>query len=124
MRKTDEQKKAALQQRIAALKEKVRRIEKRGAEAERRARNHRLIVLGAIVESQIIDNSHSVSAQAIARDIEDYVTAHPRDRNTLADLLACLTASSTLRQAQGSGQAAQEADLPDAPFDKLRTTAK
>jgi hypothetical protein len=33
IRKTDEQKKAALQQQIAALKEKVRRIETREAES-------------------------------------------------------------------------------------------
>lgn len=101
MRKTDEQKKAALQQRIAALKQKVRRIEKRGAEAGRRARNRRLIVLGAIVEGRIVDDPSSISAQAIALDIEAHVTAHPRDRDTLADLLACLTAPADLPDAAG-----------------------
>jgi hypothetical protein len=49
---TDEQKKAASQQRITALKIKVRRIEQREADAKRRARNHRLIVSGAIVEDE------------------------------------------------------------------------
>jgi hypothetical protein len=46
MRKTDEQKKAALRQRIATLKEKVRRIERREATQERRDRAHVGIVVG------------------------------------------------------------------------------
>ena len=46
VRKTDEQKKAALQQRIATLKEKVRRIERREATEERRARAYIGIVIG------------------------------------------------------------------------------
>jgi hypothetical protein len=48
MRKTDDQKKAALQQRIAALKEKVRRIERREATEERRARAHVGFILDKI----------------------------------------------------------------------------
>jgi hypothetical protein len=62
-----------------------------GSRIERRSRNHRLIVLGAILEGQIIDHPTSISGQAIARDIEAHVTAHPRDRDALIDLLACLT---------------------------------
>jgi len=99
MHKTDEQKKAALQQQIAALKEKVRRIERREADAERRARNHRLIVIGAIVEQRALDNPHSISMHSLVHDIEAHVTAHPGDRDTFADMLARLTAPADQREA-------------------------
>ncbi|HJU19335.1 MAG TPA: hypothetical protein VJ770_23010 [Stellaceae bacterium] len=99
MRKTDEQKKAALQQRIAALKMKVRRIEKREADAERRARNHRLIVIGAIVEQRALDNPRSISMHSLVRDIEAHVTAHPEDHDTFAGLLTRLNTPADRREA-------------------------
>ena len=46
MRKTDEQKKAVLQQRIAVLREKVRRIERHENAQARRDRAHVGIVVG------------------------------------------------------------------------------
>jgi 2-methylcitrate dehydratase PrpD len=64
MRQTDEQKKAASQLQITALKMKVRRIEQREADAARHARNHRLIVGGAIVEEHALENPAGEFARA------------------------------------------------------------
>jgi hypothetical protein len=99
MRKTDEQKKAALQQRIATLKAKVRRIEKREVEAERRARTHRLIVSGAIVEDLLPKFQNTAFANAFIAAVREHIEAHPEDRDSFAELLDKLTAPSDQREA-------------------------
>jgi ribosomal protein S15P/S13E len=99
MRKTDEQKKAALQQRIAALKVRVRRIEKREAEAERRARTHRLIVSGAIVEDLLPKFRDTAFATAFIAAVREHIEAHPEDRDSFAELLDKLNAPSDQREA-------------------------
>jgi hypothetical protein len=88
MPQSDEEKKAALQQRIAALKMKVRRIERRETDAERRARNHRLIVTGAIVEEHALGNPNSELARAYGRLLAQRVEA--KDRPLLAELFRAL----------------------------------
>ena len=99
MRKTDEQKKAAYQQRIAALRTKVRRIEKREADAERRARTRRLIVSGAIVEDLLPKFQDTAFAKAFIAAVRDHVDAHPEDGNSFAELLDRLTAPAESREA-------------------------
>ncbi len=99
MRKTDEQKKAALQQRIAALKVKVRRIEKREAEAERRARTHRLIVSGAIVENLLPKFQNTAFANAFIAAVREHIKTHPEDRDSFAEVLDKLTVSADQREA-------------------------
>ena len=99
MRKTDEQKKAALQQRIAVLKTKVRRIEKREADAERRARTRRLIVSGAIVEDLLPKFRDTAFANAFIAAVREHLKAHPEDRDSFAELLDKLTAPADHREA-------------------------
>ena len=91
MRKTDEQKKAAYQQRIAALREKVRRIERRETMQERRDRAHIGIVVGwAMIEHARAHPNSEVRRVAI-RLIEDHLRERPDD-HPVADLLARLSA--------------------------------
>lgn len=99
MRKTEEQKKAALQQRIAALKMKVKRIEKREAEAERRARTHRLIVSGAIVEDLLPKFQNTAFAAAFIAAVREHLTAHSANMDGFAELLDRLTAPAANREA-------------------------
>ena len=110
MRKTDEQKKAALQQRIAALKTKVRRIEKAETEKARRARNHRLIVSGAIIEDLLPKFRDTAFATAFIAAVREHIKAHPEDRDSFAELLDKLTAPELV---EGS-TIAQEADQREA----------
>jgi hypothetical protein len=84
--RTDEQKKAAYQQRIAALKEKVRRIERRETTQERRARAHVGIVLGWGMIEHALAHPHSEVRRVAIRLIEDYLRERPDDRS-VADLL-------------------------------------
>lgn len=88
MPQSDEEKKAALQQRIAALKMKIRRIERREADTERRARNHRLIVSGAIVEEHALINPDDEFARAYGRLLGQRVEA--KDRPLFAELFRAL----------------------------------
>jgi hypothetical protein len=88
MRKTGEQKKAAYQQRIAVLRTKVRRIEKREAEAERRARAHRLVVSGAIVEELLPKFQNTAFAAAFIAAVREHLTA---TRPTWTDSPSCST---------------------------------
>jgi hypothetical protein len=88
MPQTDEEKKASLQQRIVALKMKVKRIEKREADTERRTRNHRLIVGGAIVEEHALINPDSEFARAYGRLLARHVEA--KDRPLFAALFRAL----------------------------------
>lgn len=88
MPQTDEQKKAVLQQRIAALKMKIRRIERREADTERRARNHRLIVSGTIVEEHALQDPGGEFARAYGRLLAQHVEA--KDRLLFAELFRAL----------------------------------
>lgn len=93
MRKTDEQKKAAYQQRIAALREKVRRIEQRETMQERRDRAHVGIVVGwGMIEHALTQPQSEVRRVAI-RLIEDYLRERPDDR-PVKELLERLKAPS------------------------------
>lgn len=93
MHKTDEQKKAAYQQRIAALKEKVRRIERRETMQERRDRAHVGIVIGWAVIEHALAHPHSEVRHVAIRLIEDYLRERPDDR-PVADLLERLNSAS------------------------------
>lgn len=98
MRRTDEQKKAALQQRIAALKEKVQRIEKRGIEAERRNRVHVGIVVGWGMIEHAIRNPDSEVRRVASGLIEAHLRDHPND-HSITELLARLTTTPESREA-------------------------
>jgi hypothetical protein len=98
VRKTDEQKKAALQQRIAALKEKVRRIEQHEATQERRDRAHVGIVVGWGMIEHALCNPNSEVRRVAIRLIEDHLRERPDDR-PVAELLARLKASADQREA-------------------------
>jgi hypothetical protein len=99
MRKTDEQKRAALQQRIAVLKAKVRRIEQHQATAERRARTRRLIVSGAIVEELLPKFQDTAFATAFIAAVREHIKQHPVDADSFAELLDQLTAPADQREA-------------------------
>ena len=99
MRKTDEQKKAAYQQRIAALRTKVRRIEKREADTERRVRTRRLIVSGAIVEDLLPKFQYTAFATAFIAAVREHLAVHPADADSFAELLDQLTAPAEQREA-------------------------
>jgi hypothetical protein len=107
MRKTDEQKKAAYQQRIAVLRTKVRRIEKREADADRRARTRRLIVSGAIVEELLPKFRDTAFAGAFIAAVREHLAAHPADADGFAELLERLTAPSTDAQEADQHEAAE-----------------
>ena len=93
MRKTDEQKKAAYQQRIAALREKVRRIERRETMQERRDRVHVGIVIGWGMIEHALRNSNSEVRHVAIRLIEDHLRERPEDR-PVAELLERLNSAS------------------------------
>ncbi len=99
MRKTDEQRLAALQQRTAALKAKIRRNEQRLADAERRARNHRLIVSGAIVEDLLPKFQDTAFAGAFIAAVREHLASHPADADSFAELLDRLSESAEQRAA-------------------------
>jgi AcrR family transcriptional regulator len=99
MRKTDEQKKAAYQQRIAVLRTMVRRIEKREADADRRARARRLIVSGALVEELLPKFRDTAFAGAFIAAVREHLAAHPADADSFAELLERLTAPAEQREA-------------------------
>jgi len=93
MRRTPEQQKAAAEQKIAALKQRIARIEKVETAKASRARNHRLIVLGTLVEQHALDDPHSLSAQTLIHDIEAHLAEHPTDADNFAELCARLSDS-------------------------------
>ena len=88
MPQSDVQKKAVYQQRIAALKMKIKRIERRAADTERRARNHRLIVSGAIVEEQALQDPDGEFARAYGWLLAQRVEV--KDRPLFAELFHAL----------------------------------
>jgi hypothetical protein len=98
MHKTDEQKKAALQQRIAALKEKVRRIDRREADQDRRDRAHLGIVVGwGMIEHALCSPESEVRRVALGV-LEAHLRQHPDDR-PVAELHARLSAPAESREA-------------------------
>jgi hypothetical protein len=103
VRKTDEQKKAALQQRIAALKEKVRRIERHETLQERRARAHVGIVVGWGMIEHALSNPDSEVRRVVIRLIEDYLRERPDDR-PVAELLERLSAESEITPASEAAE--------------------
>jgi len=91
MRKTDEQKQASLEQRIAALREKVRRIEQRKSQQERRDRAHVGITVGwGLIEHGRSNPKSEVRRVAISV-IEAHLAERPEDR-PMAELLTELKA--------------------------------
>ncbi len=98
MRKTDEQKKAAYQQRIAALKEKVRRIERRENAQERRARAHVGIVVGWSLIEHALAYPHSEVRRVAVRLLEAHLHERPDDR-PVKELLERLKAPGEKREA-------------------------
>ena len=98
MRKTDEQKKAAYQQRIAALREKVRRIERRETMQERRDRAHVGIVVGWGMIEHALRNPNSEVRHVAIRLIEDHLRERSDDR-PVKELLARLKAPGEKREA-------------------------
>lgn len=90
MRKTPEQKKAALQQRIAEMKEKVRRIERRESDQERRARAHVGIVAGWALIDHVRENSNTEVRDFLVWALKSHLTERPDD-TAVAELLAGLT---------------------------------
>jgi hypothetical protein len=98
MRKTDEQKKAAYQQRIAALREKVRRIERRENAQERRARAHVGIVVGWGLIEHALAHPHSEVRRVVVRLLEAHLHERPDDR-PVGDLLARLKAAGGQKEA-------------------------
>jgi hypothetical protein len=98
VRKTDEQKKAALQQRISALKEKVRRIERRETMQERRDRAHVGIVVGWGMIEHALRNPNSEVRRVAIRLIEDHLRDRPDDQ-PVADLLTRLNAPASRSEA-------------------------
>jgi hypothetical protein len=93
VRKTDEQKKAAYQQRIAALREKVRRIERRETMQERRDRAHVGIVIGWGMIEHALRNPNSEVRRVAFRLTEDHLRERPDDR-PVAELLKQLNSAS------------------------------
>jgi len=89
MRKTDEQKQASLEQRIAALREKVRRIEQRKSQQERRDRAHVGITVGWGLIEHARSNPRSEVCRVALRLIEAHLTEKPEDR-AMTDLLTLL----------------------------------
>jgi hypothetical protein len=103
VRKTDEQKKAAYQQRIAALREKVRRIERRETMQERRARAHVGIVVGWGMIEHALAHPHSEVRRVAIHLIEDYLREWSDD-HPVADLLERLNSAS---EATAASEAAE-----------------
>jgi hypothetical protein len=83
-RRTDEEIRTALQERIAKLQQKVRRIDKRSASQARRERNHRLIVAGTLAETHALRNPRSEYARIHVGLLKQY--ARPEDRHLFAEL--------------------------------------
>ena len=95
MRKTDEQKQASLEQRIAALREKVKRIEQRKTQQERRDRAHVGITVGWGLIEHARSNPKSEIRRVAINLIEAHLAERPEDR-AMADLLETLKAPPVL----------------------------
>jgi uncharacterized protein YydD (DUF2326 family) len=79
-RKSDEERKAYLQQRLTAIKENLKRIERREATQERRDRAHVGIVIGRGMIEHALRNPNSEVRRIAIRLIEDHLRERPDDR--------------------------------------------
>jgi hypothetical protein len=80
MRKTDEQKQAALEQRIALLRDRVRRIEQRKSQQERRDRAHVGVTVGWGMIAYALGNPKSEVRRVAISLIEAHLAERPEDR--------------------------------------------
>lgn len=92
-RKSDDERKAYLQQRLAAIKDNLKRIERREVKEERRDRAHVGIVIGwGMIEHALRHPNSEVRRVAICL-IEDHLRDRPDDR-PVAELLERLNTTS------------------------------
>ena len=90
-RKSDEERKAYLQQRLTAIKDNLKRIERREATQERRDRAHVGIVIGWGMIEHALRNPNSEVRRVAIRLIEAHLCERPDDP-PVAELLAQLNA--------------------------------
>ena len=108
-RRTDDQLRTALQERIAKLQQQVRRIDKRAANQARRERNHRLIVGGTLAETHVLQNPRSEYARLHVELIRQY--ARPEDRHLFADLFRAVLPAGEAARLLGEAPAANSAEF-------------
>src|SRR5678809_1171662 len=106
MRKTDEQKQAALEQRIALLRDRVRRIEQRKSQQERRDRAHVGITVGWGLIEHALSNPRSEVRRVAMRLIEAHLTEKPEDR-AMMELLTLLKSRPVLAEVAETVEAAE-----------------
>jgi hypothetical protein len=102
-RKSDEERKAYLQQRLTAIKENLKRIERREATQERRDRAHVGIVIGWGMIEHALRNPNSEVRRVAIRLIEAHLRERPDDL-PVADLLERLNTAS---EATAASEAAE-----------------
>ena len=107
-RRSDDEIRADLQQRIAKLHQKVRRIDKRKENQARRERNHRLIVEGTLAETHALRNPTSDFAKTLARLIAEY--ARPEDRHLFADLFQAVLSADKAAELLGERPITNDAE--------------
>jgi len=112
-RRTNEELRTALQERIAKLQQKVRRIDKRTANQARRERSHRLIVGGTLAETHALRNPRSEFAETLVRLISQY--ARPEDRHLFADLFQAVLPADQAAALLGDDPGANGAESTVAP---------
>ena len=106
MRKTDEQKQASLEQRIAALREKVKRIEQRKSQQDRRDRAHVGITVGWGMIEHALANPKSEVRRVAIRFVEAYLVEKPEDR-AMTELLTMLKQRPVLAEVAETMEAAE-----------------
>jgi len=87
MRKTDEQKVASYQERMAKLRAKVKRIEQRQSQQERRDRTHVGVIVGWSLIEHAEAHPKSEVRSVLMATIKSYLGERPDDR-AMTDLLA------------------------------------
>lgn len=97
-RRSDEERLAALQRRIAALKDRQRALNQRLSAKERKARAHVGIVAGWGIIDHAAAHPESEVARVLVRVLEDHRRTRPDDK-PVAELLARLTAPAANREA-------------------------
>jgi hypothetical protein len=107
-RRSDEELRTALQERIAKLQQKVRRIDKRKENQARRQRNHRLIVEGTLAETHALRNPTSEFAKTFVRLLAEY--ARPEDRPLFADLFQAVLSADKAAELLGERPIANDAE--------------
>ena len=87
MRKTDEQKVASYQERMAKLRAKVKRIEHRKSQQERRDHIHVGVIVGWGMMDMASEHPKAEVRSVLMVVIKNYLVEHPNDR-AMMDLLA------------------------------------